>query len=158
MTEKALSPPMEAFALAIAEGTMSQSDAYRKAYPVAKAWKPDSVHNKASALMRDARVLARVQELKKPAVQQAQLTLSAHLAALLELREAAIKQGKFSAAVAAEIARGRAAGHYIIKVEDVTDPLKKAMANMTPERAEEMLAALDQVEKIGEKAKRATKQ
>jgi len=44
-------------------------------------------------------------------------------------------------------------GMFVHKVEDVTDPLKKAMGNMTPEKAMAMLDALDRVQTIREKAK-----
>lgn len=44
-------------------------------------------------------------------------------------------------------------GMFVHKVEDVTDPLKKAMGNMTPEKAMAMLEALDKVQSIREKAK-----
>ena len=44
-------------------------------------------------------------------------------------------------------------GMFVHKVEDVTDPLKKAMGNMTPEKAMAMLDALDKVQTIREKAK-----
>lgn len=44
-------------------------------------------------------------------------------------------------------------GMFVHKVEDVTDPLKKAMGNMTPEKAMAMLDALDKVQSIREKAK-----
>ncbi len=66
---KGLTPQREAFALAVAGG-MTQADAYRKAYPASKKWKDDSVHNKASALMRDAQVAARVAALKAAVAQE----------------------------------------------------------------------------------------
>lgn len=44
-------------------------------------------------------------------------------------------------------------GMFVHKVEDVTDPIKKAMGNMTPEKAMAMLDALDRVQTIREKAK-----
>lgn len=46
----------------------------------------------------------------------AKITLEAHLARLKELADAAASEGKYSAAVAAEIARGKASGLYIEKV------------------------------------------
>lgn len=45
----------------------SQADAYREAYPASKKWKDDSVHNKASSLMRNAQVSARVASLRQKA-------------------------------------------------------------------------------------------
>lgn len=44
-------------------------------------------------------------------------------------------------------------GKAVDRREDVTDPLKKAMGNMSPERAEELMNALDQVQAVRNKAK-----
>ena len=63
---KAVTSQQEAFAQGVASG-LSQSEAYRKAYPSSLKWKDDSVHNKSSALMRHALVRARVAELAKKA-------------------------------------------------------------------------------------------
>ena len=64
MADKALTGQQEKFALGVASGK-TQADAYRDAYPRSKAWKDDSVHNKASLLMRHAQVAARVSDLKE---------------------------------------------------------------------------------------------
>lgn len=58
-----LSPQVEVFCRAIVGG-LSQSDAYRKAFPKSLKWKADSVHNKASAMMRVEQVKARISSLK----------------------------------------------------------------------------------------------
>jgi hypothetical protein len=58
-----LTNKQEKFAEAIAMG-VSQSEAYRMAYPVSLAWKAASVHNKASAMAKNGEVLARVEKLK----------------------------------------------------------------------------------------------
>ena len=47
-------------------------------------------------------------------------------------------------------------GMFVKKVEDVTDPLKKAMGRMTPGDAQAALDALEQVRAIREKSKSAT--
>lgn len=60
---KSLTPQREAFAQAIASG-LNQSDAYRKTYPNSKNWKPETVWSNASVLMKNSKVLARVDELK----------------------------------------------------------------------------------------------
>lgn len=44
-------------------------------------------------------------------------------------------------------------GMLVIKTEDVTDPIKKAMGNMKPEEAQRLLDALDQVASIQAKSK-----
>lgn len=53
----------EVFACALAEG-LNNSEAYRRAYPASKKWKPESVWNKAAKLAKDARVRARVADLQ----------------------------------------------------------------------------------------------
>lgn len=45
------------------------------------------------------------------------MTIAGHLQALGELRDMAQQKGKFSAAVAAEVARGKCSGFYVEKVE-----------------------------------------
>lgn len=59
-----LSPQQEKFAMGVAQGS-SQADAYRAAYPKAKTWKPESVHEKASTLMRNVKVKSRVSEIRE---------------------------------------------------------------------------------------------
>jgi hypothetical protein len=55
----ALTSQQELFAQGVAAGK-SQSEAYRSAYPKALSWAPETVWNRASALMRDSEVVARV--------------------------------------------------------------------------------------------------
>ena len=59
-----LSPQQEKFALGVASGK-SQAEAYRAAYPKAKAWKDSAVHVNASKLMGDTKVLLRVEEIRE---------------------------------------------------------------------------------------------
>lgn len=70
--EHGLTPQQEAFAQNVARG-LSLSDAYRAAYPAAKSWKDDSVHNKASALSRNRQVEARVSVLQAGAADRAEI-------------------------------------------------------------------------------------
>lgn len=110
-----LTSKQEAFAQAVASGK-TQADAYRAAFNATKM-KAETVQQEASRLMADRKVSARVAELRKPAVDTAQVTLAGHLARLAELSDAAQSEGKYSAAVAAEIARGKASGLYVERVE-----------------------------------------
>jgi hypothetical protein len=111
-----LTPKQEAFAQAVASG-MSQSDAYRAAYKVRDNTKPETVNQQASRIMADRKVAARVEELRKPVVEAAQITLASHLARLRALSEAAEGSAQYSAAITAEIARGKASGLYVEKTE-----------------------------------------
>ena len=70
---KDLTPQQERFARNVVSG-MSQADAYRDAYPAAKRWKDDSVHNSASALMRNPQVSTRVADGMKIAAERAAIT------------------------------------------------------------------------------------
>ena len=105
----ALTPKQEAFAQAIVSG-MNQTDAYRSAYKVRPNTKPESVNVAASKLMADANVTQRVEELREPVVKKAQITLESHLDDLMRLRNMAAKEKQYSAAISAEIARGKASG------------------------------------------------
>jgi phage terminase small subunit len=110
-----LTPKMERFAQEVASGK-SQAEAYRIAYD-AKNMGADTIHSKASILAKDDRIRARVDEIRMPIIKAKQLTLETHLEDLKALRNMAIKDGKLSAAINAEIARGKAAGVAIDKVE-----------------------------------------
>lgn len=112
----ALTPKQEAFAQAVVTG-VSQSDAYRAAYKVGPKTKPETVNQAASRIMADGNVTARVAELRLPVVKKAQITLESHLDDLMKLRNMAAKEKQYSAAITAEIARGKASGIHIEKSE-----------------------------------------
>lgn len=113
----ALTPKQEAFAQAVASGK-TQAEAYRIAYNAENS-KPETIHSKASVLMADGKVKARVAELRKAVAEKTQITLESHLADLMTLRELAVKEKQISAAIAAEIARGKAAGVHVEKSESL---------------------------------------
>ncbi len=110
-----LTAKQERFAQEVASGK-SQADAYRAAYD-AELSKPETIHSKASVLMADGKVAARVAELREPVVQKAQITLESHLADLQMLRDKAMESNQLSAAISAEIARGKASGVHVEKSE-----------------------------------------
>lgn len=111
-----LTPQQELFAQSVASG-MSQSDAYRTAYKVRPTTKPESVNQAASKLMADPNIASRVNEIRLPVVKAVQITLESHLERLKDLSDAAEKAGQMSAAINAEVARGKASGLYVEKVE-----------------------------------------
>lgn len=111
-----LTPKREAFAQAVASG-MSASDAYRSAFTVKPATKPESVNQNASRLMADVNITSRVEQLRAPVVEAAQITLASHLERLRALSEAAEAGNQYSAAITAEVARGKASGLYVEKTE-----------------------------------------
>lgn len=115
----ALTPKQEKFAQEVASGK-SQAEAYRIAFNAAKM-KPETIWSRASELMADGKVSARVAELRAPIVEKVGLTLEAHLERLAELSAKAETSRQYSAAIAAEVARGKAAGVHIEQTKsDVT--------------------------------------
>ena len=66
---------------------------------------------------QNAKVKNRIEKLQKGAADRVMLSLSRHLLDLMEIRDKALSKGSFSAAVAAEVARGKAAGLYVLKSE-----------------------------------------
>lgn len=111
----ALTAKQEAFAQAVATGK-TQADAYRHAFN-AVGMKPETIHKRASELMASGEVSGRVAELRKPVVEAAQITLASHLQRLSDLSDKAEQSGQMSAAINAEVARGKASGLYVEKIE-----------------------------------------
>lgn len=110
-----MTPKQEAFAIAVSSG-MTQADAYRSAYNVKPTTTPESVLTLASRLMAKVDVRSRVEELKKPIIEAAGLTLESHLARLAHLSKKAEEAENYGPAVTAETNRGKAAGLYTEKV------------------------------------------
>ena len=124
----ALTSKQEAFCLAFVECGVA-IDAYRKAgYSPGMADK--TAIEAASRLLKNSNVLARIVALRAPAAEAAAMTVTAHLEDLKALRDAAKGEGKFSAAVAAEVARGKVSGFYVEKVA-VTGPNGGPMQNVS---------------------------
>jgi phage terminase small subunit len=95
--------------------TGNASEAYRRAYSAA-GMKPETVNRSANALLNNHKVTARLTALRTPVVAKAQITLEAHLDALLELRDDARQADNFGAAITAEVSRGKASGLYDIRL------------------------------------------
>lgn len=81
---KPLTASQEAFARGVASG-MTQSDAYRKAYPRSCKWKPEAVHQAGAKMMNLGNVSARVAELQAAAAEVAVLDASKLLLELQRL-------------------------------------------------------------------------
>ncbi len=96
--------------------TGNASAAYREAYNTEKM-KPESVNRSAKQLLDNTKIATRLQELRAPAVEKAQLTLEQHLNDLKRLRDKAEMQDRYGDAIRAEVARGKAAGLHIEKHE-----------------------------------------
>jgi len=110
-----LTVKQESFCLAFLE-TGNASEAYRRSYDC-KKMKPESINRKAKELSDNGKIAARIEELRAPVRQRAQITLEQHLSDLQRLRDLAEGEGKYSAAVTAEVSRGKASGLYVASVE-----------------------------------------
>ena len=114
----ALTQKQENFCLAYIE-TGNASEAYRRAYD-AENMSQAVISNKASLLLARGDIGVRVAELRQPVIEAVRVTLTAHLTRLEELSFGAEQAGQFSAAINAEIARGKASGIYTEKPETPT--------------------------------------
>lgn len=122
-----LTPKQESFCLAYLE-TGNASEAYRRAYSAEKM-KPETVNRAAKEMIDLPKIATRLQELRKPAVKAAQITLEQHLKDLQRLRDLAESSEKYGPAIQAEMARGKASGLYTEKIElNVTDALAERLA------------------------------
>lgn len=110
-----LTPKQENFCLAYIE-TGNASEAYRRSYNAEKM-SAKVIANRASELLDNGDIAVRIAELRKPAVEAAQVTLEQHLNDLKRLRDDAWASEKYGPAIQAEISRGKASGLYIDRVE-----------------------------------------
>lgn len=122
----ALTPKQERFCLTYLE-TGNASEAYRRAYDAEKM-KPESINVNACKLLSDAKIAQRLEELRAPVREKAQLTLESHLARLDELSRKAEADLQFGPAITAETNRGKAAGLYTEKVDHTSSD-----GTMTPQ-------------------------
>ena len=95
----------EKFAQGLAQG-MSADEAHTKA-----GYRPD--RGNAARMTANDSVCDRVAQLQAVGAGQAVITLESHLRYLKDLRDKACAAGRYSAAISAEIARGRAARLYV---------------------------------------------
>ncbi len=104
-----LTQKQEAFALGVVWG-LNLSDAYRRAGYRGGCSK--TINEAASRLYKNSKVIARIEELRRPIVERTQITLERHLEILEEIRDKAVEKSKYGVAINAHIALGRALGFY----------------------------------------------
>jgi phage terminase small subunit len=127
-----LTQRQEDFCLAYIESA-NASEAYRKVYST-KRMKPETVNNSAFKMLQKGDIVARIASIRESAAEKASMTLESHLSDLKNLRDAAMNDGKWAAAVTAEVSRGKAAGLYVEKVElsgDKNNPLQVQLIKRT---------------------------
>lgn len=82
-----LTPAQEQFAQLVASGK-SQSDAYRTAYPKAKAWKDEAVWTAGAKLMQNGKVLVRVDAIRAELAERGLWSREQSVKALVEVVQA----------------------------------------------------------------------
>ena len=92
--------------------TGNKSEAYRKSHPNSLKWKDDTVHNKASALSRQAQVAARYEQLQEDTVKAHGVTIESLIEELNEARQAALTADtpQSSAAITATMSKAKLVG------------------------------------------------
>ena len=90
--------------------------AYRKVYKP-KSTNANSIKSTAFSMFAKPHVMARIAELQAPAAKRAGITLESHLDELARLRNKADEDADYGAAIRAEVARGKAAGLYVEKID-----------------------------------------
>lgn len=120
------------------------SDAYRAAYDCSNM-QQRTIWAESSRLRANPAVTAWLSAARKAGMGSAVLTHESHLRELERIREIALESGNIGAAVQAETARGKASGHYVEQVRDVTDrhdPVQtlREIAQQSPELAASLAA------------------
>ena len=111
-----LTPKQEAFAQAYVE-TGNASEAYRKAYPRAKNWKPESVHRKAHELLSNVKIVSRVDELKAEHRKRHEITVDDLVEDLRRIRESAEADGQLAVARQSVMDTAKLLGLVVDKAE-----------------------------------------
>lgn len=114
-SSRACTPKQETFCLAYIE-TGNACEAYRRAYDC-KSMGAATIKREAARLLDNPTITTTLTALRAPVIEAAQVTLAGHLSDLADLRDKAADAGLYSAAITAEIARGKAAGVHVEKSE-----------------------------------------
>lgn len=91
-------------------GGMNQSDAYKAAYNCKPTTKPETIRQEASRLMNNPNIAATLTKLRKPAMEQASVTLEALLDELENSRQLAISRENPAAMINATMAKAKLLG------------------------------------------------
>jgi phage terminase small subunit len=114
-TEKKITPKQEEFVRIYCCEDVSQTEAAVRA-----GYSKKSAHAIASQLLNGSHyphVVVRVHEVKQELAQKYEVSFESHVRKLAEIRDLAMNEGSYAAAVAAEKNRGQAAGLYIERKE-----------------------------------------
>lgn len=108
--ETGLTANMEAFCVELAK-TGNASEAYRKAYK-AGGMTNNAIAVAAAELQRNPKITQRLSVLRSDVRKASGITLEEHLSELRSLRQEARAAMQYSAAITAEVSRGKVSGLY----------------------------------------------
>jgi len=135
-----LTPQQMEFVRHLLDGKTA-TDAYRASYSTENML-ANTIWSAASRLRSDTKVAAWLATARMANLGSAKVTLEGHVAELERLREIALGSGNVGAAVQAEHLRGKATGHYVEQIRDVTetDPMKtlEELSRLSPELARKL--------------------
>ena len=139
-----LTDQQELFARALVEGK-TQKEAYFEAYPKSKDWNVSNVYAKASSLAKHAKVVARIEALRKPVERRLQYGLQTAMEEAMEAFIVSKENRQGGAMVAAAQLRAKLNGLITERKEIAVTQ----MAGMTPTEKEMLLvAAQEQLNKL----------
>tara|TARA_R110000787_G_scaffold43783_1_gene107254 strand:+ start:31810 stop:32277 length:468 start_codon:yes stop_codon:yes gene_type:complete len=113
VSDKKLTPKQEKFAQNVAKGMQKKEAAKDAGYSEKNSARAGAVlTSDANPVIKD-----RIHDLQTKSADKAGITLTNHLVDLKDIRDGAVRNGAWSAAVTAEVARGKAAGLYVNRSE-----------------------------------------
>jgi hypothetical protein len=137
-----LTPSQAKYVEGLLSGRMTDKDAYKAAYNTENMGE-NSISVEAARLKVHPKIALTLAALRKGGLGAAIVTLEGHLQELERLKAIAIETGNVGAAVQAEQLRGKAAGHYVDKIQDVTrendvHSTLKQIAAVSPDLAQQL--------------------
>ena len=142
---KKLTPKQEKFAQNVAKGMKKNEAAKKAGYSEKNAARAGTVLTSKSNPV----VQKRIHQLQTKAADKASLSLGNHLTDLKEMRDGAIRNGAWSAAVTAEVARGKAAGLYVNRSELIVNRVDTMSKDEVLERMKQLYYETDGILPIG---------
>jgi phage terminase small subunit len=134
MKKKKLTPKQEKFAQNVVKGMSKKDAAIAAGYSEKNATKAGYVLSSEENPL----IQQKIQALQTSASKKVGLDLATHLTDLKDIREGAMRNGAWSAAVGAEVARGKAAGLYINRSELVVSKVDTMSKDQILERMQQI--------------------
>ena len=131
-----LTTNQQAYVNARLEG-LNQTESYAKAYPNQNMSRA-ALQVEACRAEAHPKISLWLKAAQEAALETHVATLNEHTGQLARLREMALRSGNYGAAVNAEVNRGKVAGLYVDRVEDVTKATGADLGNFALQVADEL--------------------